>query len=292
MKLLLDTDIGSDIDDAVCLAYLLMQPDCNLLGITTVTGQAHRRAAMASAICRCAGQDIPIIPGSENPLIVEQRQPMAQQSVRLSNWPHDEEFMETPAVSFLAETILAHPGEVTLLTIGPLTNIALLFVIYPDVIPALRRLVVMGGKFFQMSKGSMIVEWNIFLDPHAARIVYGTPIPIHQSIGLDVTHQVRLPAESIKQEFRHPILQPVLDFAEVWFDQNDFLVFHDPLAAVSIFNSKVCQFKSGVVDVNLDPRAGPLGLTTLSKVAGQGPHQVASDVDTHHFFTSFFKVFT
>lgn len=67
-KILLDTDIGSDIDDALCLAYLLAQPRCQLLGITTVSGQVEERARLASALCRHAGMDIPIFPGAEAPL--------------------------------------------------------------------------------------------------------------------------------------------------------------------------------------------------------------------------------
>ena len=63
-KIILDTDIGSDIDDAVCLAYLLAQPDCELLGITTVAGEAEARARMASALCKVAGKDVPIFPGA------------------------------------------------------------------------------------------------------------------------------------------------------------------------------------------------------------------------------------
>ena len=59
MKVFLDTDIGTDIDDAVCLAYHLLHPDCDLLGITTVTGEAEKRAMLASAICRRAGRDSP-----------------------------------------------------------------------------------------------------------------------------------------------------------------------------------------------------------------------------------------
>ena len=69
MKVLLDTDIGSDIDDAICLAYLLAKPECELLGITTVSGEPEKRAMLASAICRTAGRDIPIFPGAPLPLL-------------------------------------------------------------------------------------------------------------------------------------------------------------------------------------------------------------------------------
>jgi purine nucleosidase len=79
-KLILDTDIGGDIDDAVCLAYLLMHPQCDLLGITTVSGEPEKRAALASVLCQVAGKDIPIYPGLDLPIIGEQRQWAAEQS--------------------------------------------------------------------------------------------------------------------------------------------------------------------------------------------------------------------
>lgn len=91
-KILLDTDIGSDIDDAVCLAYLLAQPECDLLGITTVTGEPLLRARLASALCHAAGRDIPIYPGAANPLIIAQRQTSATQAARLDRWSHTTDF--------------------------------------------------------------------------------------------------------------------------------------------------------------------------------------------------------
>ena len=72
IPVLLDTDIGSDIDDAVALAYLLKQPRCDLLGVTTVTGEPTKRAMLADAICQAAGRtDIPIHVGTEAPLLVD-----------------------------------------------------------------------------------------------------------------------------------------------------------------------------------------------------------------------------
>ncbi|GAH47668.1 unnamed protein product, partial [marine sediment metagenome] len=91
-KILLDTDIGSDIDDALCLAYLLAQPKCELLGITTVTGQADKRAMLASILCKAAGKDIPILPGSEEPILVPQKQNLTPQAVVLKKWSHKKRF--------------------------------------------------------------------------------------------------------------------------------------------------------------------------------------------------------
>jgi purine nucleosidase len=224
MKILLDTDIGSDIDDAVCLAYLLAQPACELLGITTVSGEPTRRAAMASALCHVAGKDIPIFAGVAAPLLVTPRQPHAPQADKLAHWPHDSHFPTRRAIEFLRTTIRAHPGEVTLLTIGPLTNIALLFSIDPEIPHLLKELVMMCGVFTNRRAGVGPLEWNALLDPHAAAIVYRAPVRVHRSIGLDVTTQVVLPAAEVRRRFQHPLLRPVLDFAEVWFAHQDHIV--------------------------------------------------------------------
>src|SRR5689334_7302244 len=142
-KILLDTDIGTDVDDAVALAYLLSHPDCELLGITTVTGEAEKRASLASVVCKAAGKDIPIYPGADHPMQGEQRQLIAQQATVLRRWPHETNFPLNQAVDFLADTIRAHPSEVTLLTIAPPTNIGMLFNTYPDVAELLAGLVIM-----------------------------------------------------------------------------------------------------------------------------------------------------
>src|SRR5512146_2847997 len=127
VKILLDTDIGSDIDDAVCLAWLLANPDCELLGITTVTGEPVKRAMLASALCRVAGKDIPVYPGAGIPLLIPQLQLKAKQVKALSRYPHQNKFHKGEAVEFLRRTIRNYPGEIVLLTIGPLTNIGMLF---------------------------------------------------------------------------------------------------------------------------------------------------------------------
>jgi inosine-uridine nucleoside N-ribohydrolase len=133
VNVLLDTDIGSDIDDAVALAYLLAQPRCKLMGITTVSGEAVKRAQLASALCKVARQRVPIIPGCEQPILDKQRQPLAGQAESLKRWPHDKTFASNDAVDFLRRTIRKHPGQITLLAIGPLTNVGLLFALDPEV---------------------------------------------------------------------------------------------------------------------------------------------------------------
>ena len=288
-KIILDTDIGSDIDDAVCLAYLLAQPECELLGITTVSGEPDKRAAMASAQCRAAGKEIPIFPGAPLTLLNGQRQPVCPQAAALARWPHQAVFPQGEAVEFLRRTIRAHPGEITLLTIGPLTNAGLLLRTDPEIAALLKGLVMMCGVFTNRRPGVGPLEWNALVDPHATAIAYETAVGMHRSIGLDVTTQVTLPAAEVRERFRHPLLRPVLDFAEVWFAERPHITFHDPLAAVTIFNKEVCSFERGRVSVEVTSArfAGHTQWTPDPK----GPHEVALDVDAKAFFNEYFSVF-
>lgn len=283
-KILLDTDIGSDIDDAVCLAYLLANPECELVGITTVTGEGQKRAQMASALCQIAEKDIPIYIGAEIPLIIDQRQPKAPQAVALSRWKHHSGFPKGQAIQFMQQIIRENPGEITLLTIGPLTNVALLFKVDPEIPSLLKGLVMMAGVFTRNR-----LEWNAMLDPHASAIVYRSQVATHRSIGLDVTQKVKLPADEVRQRFHAPLLRPVLDFAEVWFKERSEITFHDPLAATTVFNDQICNFTKGQVQVELDHRK-TLGMTHWQPESG-GTHEVALFVNPEKFFNHFFSFF-
>lgn len=283
MKVLLDTDIGSDIDDAICLAYLLARPECELLGITTVSGEPETRAMLASAICKAAGREVPILPGAPLPLLIPPHQPLAQQATALARWPHETHFPEGRAISFLRDTIRRHPGEVTLLAIGPMTNIALLFTLDPEIPRLLKGFYMMIGAFTGMRH-----EWNALNDPHATAIVYRARPPVHRSVGLDVTLQVQMEAAEVRRRFEAPRLRPVLDMAEVWFQMRPEVTFHDPLAAVAIFDERVCTFAQGCVEVEL-ASARLAGMTYFAH-ATDGPHEVALAVDRERFFQDYFGV--
>lgn len=290
-KVIFDTDIGTDIDDAVALAYLLSQPRCTLLGVTTVSGQPLKRAELASAICRNVGRDdVPIHPGASVSILVpyHSHQEVAQQSAALGDWPRRTEFAPASAIEFLRQTIRAHPHEVTLLATGPMTNIGLLFAVDPEIPALLKRLVLMGGAFFQYPVG----ESNIRNDVHAAALVYGQgpqqrPTK-HVSYGLDVTRQCTLLPDECRRRFMAEVLRPVRDFAEVWFAKRPRLTFHDPLAAAGIFQPDLCQYRAGRVRVAvLEPT---LGWTAFSASETDRPHEVAETVDAKRFFEHYFDV--
>jgi purine nucleosidase len=283
---LLDTDIGNDIDDAVCLAYLLAQPRCDLLGITTVTADPVARAKLASALCRVAGKPVPIFPGAAESLAGPSLQGPPPQAAALAKWPHETSFPAGEAVEFLRRTIRANPGEVTLLTIGPLTNVALLFAADPEIPRLLRSLVLMAGAFTADPAGP---EWNVHCDPHAAARVYAAPVPVHRSVGLNVTTRVRMDAGSFLRRCTAPLLRPVADMAATWFAESSEVTFHDPLAAATLFEPGLCAFAAGEVTVSRDAGTAA-GVTTWRDGGGAGPNEVAVDVRPEAFLDHYFSV--
>jgi inosine-uridine nucleoside N-ribohydrolase len=290
-KILLDTDIGSDLDDSMCLAYLLAQPQCQLLGITTVSGDTVKRAQLASVLCKVAGKHVPIHAGASNPLIIPDKQPHVGQAFALKRWEHAAKIPKGEAVEFMRQVIRRHPHEVTLLAIGPMTNVALLFSADPEIPSLLKELVIMGG-VFDSGLLTCLSEWNMRCDPHAAAIVFKARVPRHRSIGLDVTFKVQMTVSEVKRRFSKPLLLPVRDFGKLRFKSKNSLVFHDPLAGAVIFDPKICVYQKGLVDVELQSK--PLeGLTAWShpKDKNDAVHEVATSVNRARFFKHYFSVF-
>lgn len=284
---LLDTDIGSDIDDAVALAYLLRQPRCELAGITTVSGDVAQRAACAQVICEAAGRgDVPIHCGASSVLLYGPGQPEAPQYRAIRSRPHRSDWPACTAVDFMRRTIRSRPGEVVLLSIGPLTNVALLFALDPEIPSLLRSLVSMAGVFYEPAQR----EWNCLVDPMATAMVYNARPPRHLSIGLDVTTKCTMPAEEVRRRFTGPLLSVVREMAEVWFTERPQIMFHDPLAAAVIFKPELCMYEDGLVSVPCDNDPGKQG-HTLFATGGAAPHRVAQRVDVNGFFEEYFSVF-
>lgn len=289
VKIILDTDIGTDIDDAICLTYLLANKNCDLLGITTVTGEPEKRAMLASSLCEFVGKDIPIFPGTAEPLIIEQQQKIAQQAKSLEKWKHKKNFPKGYAVEFMRKTIRENPGEVVLLSIGPLTNIGLLFKVDEEIPSLLKGLVIMCGYFEKKVEGWNKLEWNAKGDYHATDIVYKAKTELHRSIGIDVTSQVTMNSKEFQQRFSAEIFKPLQDYSQHWYDYSHTITFHDPLAATTIFNDKICGFEKGNVAIELKDYEN-LGMTYWDKNE-KGNNEIATTVNKDKFFKEYFSVF-
>jgi inosine-uridine nucleoside N-ribohydrolase len=198
VPILLDCDPGHD--DAIALLLALASPEVELLGVTTVAGNQTLAKTTANAIriLEFAGRsDVPVAAGAAQPLV---REPFVAAYVHGETGldgpdlpPAQGAPLATHAVDFLAETIRSSPRPVTLVPIGPLTNVALLLALHPDVRP--ERIVLMGGA---IAEGNVTpaAEFNIWCDPEAAARVFASGIDVTM-IGLDVTHKaIFTPAHS------------------------------------------------------------------------------------------------
>ncbi|MFZ4508822.1 MAG: nucleoside hydrolase [Fimbriimonas sp.] len=286
IPVLLDTDIGSDIDDAVALAYLLRQPRCELLGVTTVSGDVQQRAALVKILCASAGRDdIPIHCGRRGVFAGGPGQPNVPQYVRVSHHTHRLDRPENTAVQFLQETIRSRPGEIVLLSIGPFGNIATLLALDPEIPALLRGFVSMAGKFSEPD----YAEWNCRVDPVATAVAYSHCGPGHVSVGLDVTLACVLPADEIRLKFAKPGLEIVSEMAEVWFSHSEFLTFHDPLAAALIFHPELCELAQGAVEIVIGEGTDRDGITLFTP--GAGKQFICRSVESSVFFEKYFAVF-
>lgn len=272
-----DTDIGSDLDDALALSYLLARPDCEIAGITTVTGEPDVRAQLATVLCRHVGRAVPVVPGAANPRVGTQLQTEAPQARRvLARWPAGDVHRMVGAAEFIARTVRSAPGRIELLAIGPLTNLAEAFQLDPGLPALLRGITIMGGSF-GLQPGRPTIEWNMRLDPTAAEAVLAAGVASVRLIGLDITHRVTLLAVELEALCSTtPTLAPLPDFASDFFSRYREVYLHDPLAAASIFEPQLFRFERGHVTVQT---GGHDAGRTRWEPAADGAHELVTDID-------------
>ncbi|OZB92300.1 nucleoside hydrolase [Paenibacillus sp. XY044] len=282
-KVLLDSDIGGDIDDAICLAYLLKEPQCNLVGITTVCGESEKRAAVANAICKTVKRDIPIVAGLDTTLQPVPVYPTPDGAAALINWEHDI-YEKSDAPAFMYEMIKANPHEIMLLGIGNMTNIATLFNTYPDVLHLLKGLYVMNGYFGREELPEAYYNWNSWADPLASKIVFASKVAINRAITLEITDRLTIEAAKAEELLfaDSGLMKAVFDFGNAWLESSNKLTLHDPLAAVCIFHPDVCQFEKGYVQVETNEETLMGG--TSFRAAKEGNVEISREVDAERFY--------
>jgi uridine nucleosidase len=201
-KILIDTDPG--IDDAMAIFFALASPELEVVGLTTVFGNAHTDTCTTNALrlLDIAGRpDIPVAHGASRPLAMPYRGPAdfvhgadGQGDVFLP--PSTRTVVPEHAAQFIIDTVTAAPGEITVVLLGPFTNMALAMLMRPDLTTMVREIVVMGGAAFTSGNASPASEANVLNDPEAADIVFGADCPITMA-GLDVTHRITMTTDDL-----------------------------------------------------------------------------------------------
>jgi inosine-uridine nucleoside N-ribohydrolase len=201
-KIIIDTDPG--VDDAMAIFFALRSPELDVIGLTTIFGNVTTELATTNALrlLEIAGRtDIPVVRGADDPIAVPFGGPVP--------FVHGDDgqgntFLPPPtttphagtAAAFIVEQIMRAPGEITLVPIGPLTNIALALRLEPRIAQHVAEVVIMGGNAFGPGNATPAAEANIHNDPEAADVVFSAPWQVTM-VGLDVTHQVAMTPDDL-----------------------------------------------------------------------------------------------
>ncbi len=278
MRVLIDTDIGDDIDDALALALAMRHPAIDLIGVTTVFRDTQARARMARHLLDLYGhRHVPVHAGSGKPLM--EPVPRLPLEPQLDLTPAE---VMNPAHSHAVEAILgtySEPGsDVILVTIGPLTNLALALAIDPSLAERIPRVVTMGGQV-----GRAAPEWNILCDAEAAAIVLRAGLPL-TLVPLDVTTRTGMQARHIAE------LEAAEDEPTHWLmtltrswkaKPNHLPILHDPLALAVAFDPG--RVKTQDLSLEVLTASGPgRGITCVAEGVNPPVH-VALEVDGEGF---------
>lgn len=203
-NIIIDCDPGIDDIVALCFAFA-NEEKFNILGITTVAGNQtiEKVTDNATGLMSFLNKDIKIARGVSRPLVREKKPASGvhgENGVGDYQFPHTKEIYSDNAITFLRDTIMTSEEKVTLVPVGPLTNIALLIKAFPEVMEKIELLSIMGGS----TDGGNVTpsaEFNVWADPEAARIVFDSKLPIVMS-GLNVTHSTGLFREDVDNLLR------------------------------------------------------------------------------------------
>jgi purine nucleosidase len=265
-RILLDTDLamgaaGSDIDDGFALALALADPEIQVDLVTTVGGNSDVDTSTRLSLElleRIGRADVPVVRGSGMPLDPRWRRAARPEPVADTVGLGPAEAGPTA----LVERVMAEPGELTIVAIGPLTNVALALMIEPRVAGAVREIVVMGGVYLKHTNvAAMPGEYNFWCDPDAAAAVLASGAPL-RLVGLDVTEQVRLTRRHTA-EMRasdRAFASFAGECADGWIDhqtrvkahdarEHDSCALHDPLAVAAVTHPEFVRWQSAHVAV-------------------------------------------
>lgn len=273
VPIILDTDIGTDIDDAFALALALASPEIELLGVTTVSADAYGRALIACRMLHYAGRgDVPVAPG----------RPQRQRPEQKGQYQYglEADFPNRPlpelAHEFMYKKLRAEPGRITIVAIGDLTNVGRLITDHPEAKPWIKRIVIMGGavRVGYNAKPPVVWEWNIHSDIKAAQVVFRSGAPLLVA-PLDATTMVKLEQPMRERIFGAgtPLLEQVHALYKLWGKVQPTLF--DPVAVTLSFHEAFCRIEDLRLEVDAE------GFTRERD--GQPNARVATSIRTDDF---------
>lgn len=306
-KILLDCDPG--IDDALAILLALASPEVELIGVTTVGGNSLVENETRNALAVLELGDtthVPVAQGSPRGLLKDLT--TATDTHGLAGLGYAQLPMPTTqaidrhAVDFIIDTILSQPDDVTLVATGPLTNIALAVRKEPRIVSAVRDCIIMGGAFRHEGNMPLVGEYNIWCDPHAARIVFHAGFPI-TLVPLDVTYQC-LFTDAHMADLREAIQKPQSAIQNFIDDATRFYIeyhrsvqhidgcaINDALALALAFMPDLVTTQALFVDVETGDGLGHAGtFADFWKLTPNEPNmKVALQVDAPRFMQMFIE---
>ncbi|WP_421579999.1 nucleoside hydrolase [Shinella sp. M31] len=301
--ILYDCDPGHD--DAIALVMAHRSPEIELLGVTTTCGNAELERTTANAIRVLdflGATDVPVAAGCARPLARPLVLGTADGPSGMDGSPYLPEPKRGPiaqhAVDFLAEKLAAAAEPMTVVATGPLTNIGLLVLKHPDVLPKIKELIWMGGVFYRKSEIITPTEFNAFCDPESLKIVLDSGVPITM-VGLDVTMQVLIEAEQYEElgKIDTQLGKLVMDWLQFYekLHRNSMGVggaMHDPLALALVIDPTLVRTRPVHIGVDLNGTY-TFGATVADfwKERGEPDNaRIAYEVDADRFFKLMFDL--
>lgn len=262
-RILIDADPG--IDDSCAILLALASPELSLEGISVVHGNSSLEQGTINGLSileLALASHIPLAKGCENPLV----QPSLLAPETHGNTGLGYAKLPSPRTKpvvqhgcdFLIEKILSSPGEITLVAIGPLTNVALAIRQQPRIVDSIKELIIMGGAIRHEGNTTALAEFNTYVDPHAAHIVFHAGIPT-TLVPLDVTYQCILTTQDVErlQSIESPISTFIKDATRFYMEYHEDYqgiegcVINDPLALALTFAPELCDYQELPVDVDI-----------------------------------------
>lgn len=245
IDVIIDTDIGTDVDDAYALLFALSSPEINVKGITLVHADLETREKIVLKLLKLIGRtDIPVAKGFSHPLKADRPIYWGGHEGRGLDFSDVENMHAIPmrAHEFIAQMATDNPGKITVITIGPMTNVAAAMGMFPNEVRCLKGIVSMASTFNGFGEETAGVEHNVRLDPEACAVVLGFDLPV-TLVGLNVTLQTSLKNDDLVAiEAANTDLSAFFShMTRDWFGVigRDYAIMHDPLAVAAAFEPRV-----------------------------------------------------